>query len=239
MEISYKTIVGSNLYGLNTSTSDTDFKGFGLPDVDAIIGLKRQEQDESKSLEKNEEGTIFSLNKFIHLSMKGNPTVFEVSFADPKFHIIQTDLGKRVCDFVKNNLVTKHVFAAYSAYFRAQQRDSFSQNRTGDRIEFIQKYGFDIKSASHAIRLGKQCVQIMQTGTLNPTLTPEEREEPLRCKLGQMSATEAKNIMTDLDKKMYDVYKLSELPEKPDFEAVNKFMIDIYYKHIKTEMSKR
>ena len=50
MNVYFKTIVGSKLYGLDTPTSDTDYKGFGMPDCDYIIGLKRQETDSCKNL---------------------------------------------------------------------------------------------------------------------------------------------------------------------------------------------
>lgn len=235
MQILYKTIVGSKLYGLDTPESDTDFKGFGMPSLSAIIGLNRQEQDESKSLSENTEGTIFSLNKYFHLLIKGNPTIFEIAFADPKFHIIKEPQADNVLDFVANECVTKHLFKPYNAYFRAQRHELNNTCRTGKRLQLVQQYGFDIKFAAHAARLGFQCCEIMQTGTLNPTMIGEEREVCFAIKCGKLTLSRVNDILEELDKKMYTTYKNSKLPEKPDWDKVNDFVIDEYFRHINTE----
>lgn len=237
MKILFKTIVGSKLYGLDTPESDTDYRGFGMPDVSAIIGLTRQEQDESKSLDDNTEGTIFSLNKYLHLLMKGNPTVFEIAFANEKFHVESTSEGLSICGFVRTHFVTKHLFKPYSAYFRAQQRELNNTKRTGKRLELVKKYGYDTKFASHAARLGYQCCELMKDGTLNPTLEGVEREICMGIKTGQYSLSRVNDILTTLDKDMYYEYEKSKLPAHPDFDVINDFVITKYFDYLKENVN--
>ncbi len=239
MKILFKTIVGSKLYGLDTPESDTDYRGFGMPDVSAIIGLRRQEQDETKSLEENSEGTIFSLNKYIHLLMKGNPTVFELAFANEKFHVESTPEGLEICAFVKKHFVTKHLFKPYSAYFRAQQRELNNTKRIGKRLELVKKYGYDCKYASHAARLAYQCCELMRTGTLNPTLEGAEREICMGIKTGAYSLSKVNDLLSILDKDMYYEYEKSLLPTHPDFKSVENFVITKYYDYLKENLDVR
>lgn len=237
MKILFKTIVGSKLYGLDTPESDTDYRGFGMPDVNAIIGLTRQEQDESKSLDDNTEGTIFSLNKYLHLLMKGNPTVFEIAFANEKFHQETTVEGLEICRFVRTHFITKHLFKPYSAYFRAQQRELNNTKRVGKRLELVKKYGYDTKFASHAARLGYQCIELMDTGTLNPTLEGVEREICFAIKSGAYPLHRVNDILSILDKDMYSAYNESKLPAHPNFDAINDFCVRKYFDYLKENVN--
>jgi len=232
MNVYFKTIVGSKLYGLDTPTSDTDYKGFGMPDCDYIIGLKRQETDSCKNLTENSEEALFSVGKYLSVLMKGNPTVFEIAFADKKFHTVRTPIGSAIISFVQKTFITKHLFSPYSAYFRAQRADIKKQKTKGNRIEIIKQFGYDTKSASHCLRIGYQCNQIMKTGYLNPTLEGEEREICMAIKKGEMNLSQVDSILEKVDKEMYNSYKNTKLTEQPDYQTVNEFCVSIYKNYL-------
>lgn len=233
MQILFKTLVGSRLYGLATESSDFDYRGFGIPSRDEILGLNRLEQDETKNLQANEEGTIFSLNKYFHLLMKGNPTVFELAFADQKYHKESIGVGLDITKFVREHFTTKHVFKPYNAYFTAQRHELNNTKRTGKRLDLVKQFGYDVKFASHAVRLGYQCIELMETGSLNPTLQGEQRETCFGIKTGSFSLSQVNDILNHLDKKMYLSYKASNLPEKPDYKVINDFLVQKYAEHIR------
>lgn len=235
MIIYFKTIVGSKLYGLDTPQSDTDYKGFGMPDLDKIIGLKRQETDVSKNLSENSEEALYSVNKYLHVLMKGNPTVFEIAFADDRFHQILTTTGEDILYFVRTNMVTKHLFKPYSAYFKAQQSDVVRLRTQGNRLDIIKQYGYDVKAASHTARIGYQCIELMETGDLNPTLQGKQREVCYDIKLGGYSLIQVNELINDIDLKMYEAYKKSILPEVPNYNKTNDFCIKIYKEYINKE----
>jgi predicted nucleotidyltransferase len=239
MKIFYKTIVGSKLYNLDTSQSDTDIKGFGMPSVDNIIGLKRQETDANKNIAENSDESIFSVGKFLSVLYKGNPTIFEISFADDKFVLECSTEGKEIIKFCRENFITKHLFPPYSAYFRAQHADVLKQKtKVSNRLELLNKYGFDVKAASHTARIGYQCIQIMKYGQFNPTLQGEEREVCMDIKLGKWNLSRTSDLLKEIDKEMYDAYKYSSLPAKPDYDKVNQFCVKIYKDYIDKEYPK-
>jgi len=130
MEIINKTIVGSQLYGLATPESDTDIKGLFLPKKENMIPSKEQilgitpftphQKQEFKDEEKNVEGILFSAKYFIELYLKGNPTLAEIPFAKKEFVIEETELGGRILKFVRENMVTRHLFGGYMGFFHDQ-----------------------------------------------------------------------------------------------------------------------
>lgn len=230
------TFVGSQLYGTATPNSDKDFKGIGFPDLDEIVGLKHFEQQEYKNNVEDGpnkiEGVIYDIRRYIHLCMKGNPTVIEFACANSNHHILTTDIGERVRKFVRENFLTKHLFKPYSAYHRAQVRKLQSMERTGKRAELVKELGFDSKFASHAYRLAKQCVQVMKTGELNPTLEGEELSVCRTMRNGDYGKDGTLAILEDVDKEMYAAYNTSTIPEKPNFNKVNEWLTNRYTDYI-------
>jgi len=232
----FATIVGSKLYDVATENSDTDFRGIGFTDISNIIGLNNQEQEQYKNDvpdgKDKIEGTCYDVKYFLRLAMKGNPTIIEVAFADPKFHIMTTPIGLEVCEFIKSNFLTKFLFRPYSAYHQAQIRKLQSVKPIGKRKELFDKYLYDLKFCFHSYRLARQCTIIMQEGILRPTLDPIDKEIGLNIRNGMYSKEQAIELLQKVDVEMYDAYKSTSLPEKPNFNKVNDFCVDIYKKYI-------
>jgi len=235
----FVTTVGSKLYGTNTESSDIDLKGFAFDDVDQLIGLKNFEQQTYNNGVADGpskiEGSVYSLKKYIKMCMTGNPTVIEIAFADKQFWTYTTPIGEEVCKYVRDNFLTKALFKPYSDYHRDQVRKLQSMNRTGKRAEIVEKYGFDTKFAGHSYRLARQCSIVMSEGTLRPTLDPADKQMCLDIRNGKYNKEEALKILEDVDKQMYDAYKISTLKNEPDFNDANDFTVNLYKRYINGE----
>lgn len=239
MKVIYASMIGSKLYGVSNANSDTDFKGFCIEDTDAILGLKTFEQQEYKNGVEDGpdkiEGCIFSLRRYLNLCMKGNPTVIEIAWSDPKFHLHQTELGKEIVEFTKKEFLSLHLFRPYSAYHMAQMKKLQSIERTGKRAAEVQELGYDAKFSYHAYRLARQCVVIMSEGVLRPTLDQHDKELALKIRSGVFSKEEILEILQKVDVEMYDAYKTSTLPKEPNYNKVNDFCVDVYSRYLKGE----
>lgn len=236
----YVVTTGSKLYGFSTEESDHDFKGFCLPKISQLLGLEVFEQQDYNNNRPDgptkEEGSLYALGRYLHLGvMKCNPTVLEFAFVRPEFYIHTTELGLEVAKFVRENSITKKLFAPYSAYHRAQVRKLQSMERTGKRADIVETYGYDIKFATHAFRLGRQATIAMSTGQIVPTLEGEDLRIAKEMRAGKYSKEEALAILESVDRQMYDAYKVSTLPELPDYHRVENFLIDIHTKYIRGE----
>ena len=240
MEVIYKTLVGSKLYGLQTETSDSDYKGVfmppreqAFPTLEQTLGLKP-----FKELERYEppvvgtgkdkvEAVYFSARYFVSLYIKGNPTLAEIPFAGDQF-VEATDGGRELMKFVRENMVTRHLFTGYYGYYQDQVK-GFSTGRgvcREKRHELIEKYGYDTKMGSHAYRIGIQGVDLFAKGVINPTLEGEQLEVARKIKEGGHYNREwlvAK--VEDLSKQLKEAERTSKLPEKPDFNKVHEFIL--------------
>lgn len=232
----YATIVGSKLYGISTPQSDIDFKGYGFEDPDAIVGLKRVEQQEYKNDVKEGpnkiEGVCYTVKQYLHLALKGNPTIVELVFANDKYHVITSDIGKEIYEFGRKHFLTKHLFKPYSAYHMAQIRKLQNTVPIGSRKEMHDIYGFDVKFGSHAYRLARQCVIVMEEGILRPTLDPQDKEIALAIRQGKYSKEDCLDLLHKVDRQMKEAYGKSTLPAMPDYNIVNKFCCDVYMRYL-------
>ena len=233
----YVTKVGSVLYGTDTPQSDIDFKGFCLPTYSQLVGLDTFEQQQyCNDVEDGPdkmEGVVYSLKKFFHNAIvKANPTILEVCFADAIFHLASTQLGLEIAEFIRENSVTKRLFKPYNAYHLSQIRKLQSQTRVGKRKEIVDEYGYDLKFACHAYRLGVQATQAMAYGKIIPTLEGEYLDNAIKIRSGDFSKEEVLKILEQVDKEMYEAYKISTIPDAPDYNKCNDFLTRIHINYL-------
>lgn len=72
--IIFEGIVGSHAYGLNTPTSDIDYKGVFIQPLESILGMGYIEQI---SDEKNDT-TFYEIKRYLELVTTNNPNILEL-----------------------------------------------------------------------------------------------------------------------------------------------------------------
>lgn len=236
-------IVGSKLYGLANENSDTDKKGIFFNDINDIVptednyfGIKKldtKERLESNTGEGKDkvECTLYSARYFVQLYLKGNPTLAEMPFADKKFWMVDDYFGERIMSFIRDNMITQHLFNGYYGYYNDQIKCFVEKGGKyrEKRKELVEKYGYDGKMASHAYRIGVQGVELFSQGKITPTMSGDELSTALALKNCEVSGREEViNLVRDLGEKMKLAKENCSLPLEPDIELVNKFCVDIH-----------
>lgn len=134
----YITAAGSQVYGFATPESDWDYRGICIPPLDMYIGIQskfEQIVDSSKhtvyqkftpGLLKDDpritpgaigpDIQIMELSKFVQLAANANPSIIEILFTNPKFHVISHPIMRRLFDNKELFLTTKvrHSFHGYA-----------------------------------------------------------------------------------------------------------------------------
>lgn len=231
----YVTIVGSRLYGIAKDDSDYDIKGLGFNELDEYCGLKKKEQQDYSNGKEGKDsfnGTIYEVSRCFHLLFKGNPTVLEPFWVEPKYILHTSPIGEKIASFVRENFMTKHFFQPYFGYHYSQIKEFESSNRVGKRKELFEKYGFDGKFAGHAYRLAKQCVMIMNDGKLDPTLKGEDRDIVMKMRNYEFTKDECLKYLNDNITDMNNAFEKSKLPEKPDYDKINKFVTEVIHEYL-------
>lgn len=112
---------GSHAYGLNTPTSDEDFKGVCIKPKEAYFGFtERFEQHEHMgSKSDGVDSVIYSLEKFASLAADCNPNIIEILHVSDR-HILKMDeFGEELRSF-RDEFLSKKAKFTFSGYAHAQ-----------------------------------------------------------------------------------------------------------------------
>lgn len=92
-KIILETRVGSHLYGTNRPDSDEDFQGIFLPTKEDLLSIQNCStewslNDKKSTTIQNQSGDVdrkfYSLKRFLHLAVEGQPGQLELFFATPQ-----------------------------------------------------------------------------------------------------------------------------------------------------------
>jgi predicted nucleotidyltransferase len=102
--------------------------------------------------------------------------------------------------------------------------------QAGKRSERCKIYGYDVKFAYHIIRLVSECEQILTEGDL--VLDEYGRREQMKAiRNGEWSLEQVEEFFQMKEKHLEELYHKSDLPHKPDEEAIKALLMDCLEHH--------
>lgn len=206
-------ITGSKAYGLDHADSDTDIKGIYVAPTEQVLGLYNVKETIDHT---DPDWTYHEVEKFIHLAMKGNPTILELLFLDG--YTVLSKAGKMLVDN-RHLFLSQIVYKSYGGYALSQARKLNARGGTygsgrGNRYE---------KHTRHCFRLLYQGKELLETGDLTVRVTPTMREE-----LFAIGKAEPSEIIDRFEKEFLEFDKIvSVLPEEPNKAEINKLLLKI------------
>lgn len=96
-------------------------------------------------------------------------------------------------------------------------------SKFGNRKDLVEDYGFDVKFASHSVRLLKQCKELLDTGEIVFPL--KEKDLILDIKRGKYNLQEVNDLIEDCQADCDISFEKSELPKKPRYDEINKLLM--------------
>lgn len=208
--IIYKCIVGSRAFGLDVDNSDIDRRGIYLPPANlhwSLYGLPEQ-LDDAETQE-----CYWELQKFLVLALKANPNILEclytpmVEYANP---IAQELLENR------SRFLSKLVFQTYNGYVISQFKKLEQDLRTQGHLKW--------KHVMHLIRLLISGVTTLREKTV-PVQVIEHRAKLMAIRNEEISWDEVNEWRLALHKDFDHAFETTTLPERPDYEWANDFLI--------------
>lgn len=213
-------VTGSTAYGLNTENSDVDIKGVYLLPLRDVLAIGFNPQGTTKD-HVDPDWVYHEVGKFMKLVISGNPTVTELLYLED--YTVLSTIGQILIDNRSAFLSTKAVMDAYRGYAFSQAKRLNNRTEQGlDGYDSSLKNRF-AKHTRHCFRLLMQARQLLETGTLNVRVTPEEREYLFA--MGEKSADEVVNEFMRQDAEFDSI--VSVLPDKPDLETLNNILYEI------------
>lgn len=231
-------IVGLTVHGLavQDGVEDLDVMGICCEPPERVIGLTPFEQWVGRTKatgQRSEAGDVdavtYSLRKWARLALQGNPTVLLPLYVPPDHVLIQTSLGaelRAMADAFASRQAGRR-FLGYATAQRERLEGTRGQLRV-HRPELLAMYGFDTKFAGHLLRLAHQGVEYLTTGWLTLPI-PDPLGAHLRdVRTGRVPLAEVLAEAEAVETRLKSLLETSPLPEHPDVERVEAFLMRAY-----------
>jgi predicted nucleotidyltransferase len=231
-------VVGSTLHGtsVNDGLEDLDMMAIVLEKPRQFVGFSptdtwvhRTKPDGVRSEAGDLDLAVYGLRKYLHLALKGNPTILLALFA-PEAFIRRHDVRGRQLQALAPYIVAKQVYGPFRGYMTQQHERliGLRGQRNVTRPELVEKYGYDTKYAGHIVRLGLQGEEILLTGRMTLPMPEEQRQLVLSVRTGGYSLAAVSQLIIDVEKRIEAAKEKSTLPENPDRKTVEKWMLRQY-----------
>ncbi len=206
----YRCIVGSRAYGLDDADSDTDRRGIYLPSAEmhwSLYGVPEQIEHQA------EQECYWELQKFLVLALKANPNVLECLYTP----LVETatPLAEQLLN-MRDIFLSQLVYQTYNSYVLSQFKKMEQDLRTVGTIRW--------KHAMHLIRLLLSGITILKQGFV-PVRAEDYRDRLFAIKYQQVSWDEVNQWRLSLHQEFDRTFSATHLPERPDYEKANAFLI--------------
>ncbi|WP_231742972.1 nucleotidyltransferase domain-containing protein [Polystyrenella longa] len=206
----FQCIIGSQAYGLADSDSDIDRRGFYLPPAElqwSLYGVPEQLECEPT------QEAYWEIQKFLVLALKANPNVLECLYTP----LIEktTPLADELLA-MRSMFLSRLVYQTYNGYVMSQFKKMQADIRNQGQAKW--------KHVMHLIRLLISGINVLREGFV-PVRVDDHREQLLAIKKGEMQWEETEKWRLALHKEFEKAMEETKLPERPDYEKANDFLV--------------
>lgn len=208
--IIYRCVTGSRAYGLDTDASDTDRRGIYVAPAEmqwSLFGAPEQFEDSAS------QSCYWELQKFVVMALKANPNVLECLYS-PLVEKV-TPLGEELLA-IRDRFLSQMFFQTFNGYALTQFNKIERARDTKGKIPW--------KHAMHLLRLLITGAATLREGRV-PVRVERHREHLLAVKRGELPWPEVNAWRQELHRDFERALVETKLPERPDYEAANRFLI--------------
>ncbi|PWW55555.1 putative nucleotidyltransferase [Actinokineospora spheciospongiae] len=240
-----RTVVGSGVHGIAIAgTDDHDEMGVFVEPAPVVLGVAdpvphyvfRTRPEGARSGPGDTDLVAYSLRKYLRLVVKGNPTALLPLYAPAESVLVRTPLGDELRALAPKAL-SQEAGHRFLGYMNAQRDRLLGRGRRSavpNRPELVAKHGYDVKYASHALRLAYQGLELVTRGHLTLPMPEFERERALRVKRGdEPDLTEVLAEIADVQSRVEAALAAGDtpLPPTPDLAAVSAWSAEAHRRH--------
>jgi uncharacterized protein len=206
----YRCVAGSRAYGLETEDSDTDLRGVYLAPADlqwSLFGAPEQFEDSAG------QWALWELQKFLVMALKANPNILECLYSPLVDKL--TPLGEELLA-IRSGFLSQMIFQTFNGYAMSQFKKIEQDRRARGEVRW--------KHAMHLLRLLTTGAAALREGHV-PVRVEAHRERLLAVKRGDVLWEEVDAWRLELHRDFDRALTETKLPERPDYEAANGFLI--------------
>ena len=208
--ILYRCVVGSRAYGLDNDESDTDRRGIYLapPELQwSLFGTPEQFEDNAT------QSCYWELQKFLIMALKANPNILECLYS-PMVEKV-APLGEELLA-MRDAFLSQMIFQTFNGYAMSQFKKLEQDLRNRGEVR--------VKHTMHLLRLLLTGAATLREGRV-PVRVETHRERLLAVKRGELPWAEVDAWRKELHRDFERALGETKLPERPDYEAANCFLV--------------
>ncbi len=208
--IIYRCVVGSRAYGLDNDESDTDRRGVYLAPAElqwSLFGAPEQFEDNAA------QSCYWEVQKFLVMALKANPNILECLYS-PLVEKI-APLGEELVA-MREAFLSQMIFQTFNGYAMSQFKKIEQDLRNAGEIKW--------KHAMHLLRLLLTGAATLRTGCV-PVRVDAHRERLLAVKRGEVPWRDVDAWRKELHRDFEQALADTRLPERPDYERANEFLV--------------
>jgi uncharacterized protein len=217
----YRCVIGSQAYGLADVESDVDRRGIYLPAADlhwSLYGVPEQ-------LENHEtQEAYWELRKFLVLALKANPNILECLYTP----LVEkaTPLAEELLG-IRSIFLSRLVYQTYNGYVMSQFKKMQADIRNHGQVKW--------KHVMHLIRLLIAGICVLR-GSFVPVRVDAHRDQLLAIRRGEVPWDDLENWRLALHQEFNAAFEVTTLPERPDYERANAFLISARRRALSEEL---
>ena len=218
--------MGSLSHGTAGSiVDDVDVMGIFIPNKRFYFGFGGEDTYDYFSEDRLYDFVFYELKKFMHLLFKSNPNVIGLLWLREQDYIVVNKWGQKLIDN-RDLFMSKQLFKTFGSYATSQLQHMTKINEGGfqglKRREKFEKFGYDLKNASHLIRLLRTGIEALSTGEIN--VYRHDAVELKAIKYGEWSKEKVKDEAARLNSLLTEALVKSNLPDKVNKEKVENLL---------------
>ncbi|SKA86661.1 hypothetical protein SAMN02745166_01328 [Prosthecobacter debontii] len=208
--IIYRCVVGSRAYGLETESSDTDLRGIYLAPAElhwSLYGAPEQFEDNAT------QSCYWEFQKFLTMALKANPNILECLYSplvEKCSQVAEALLS------VRDHFLSQMIFQTFNGYALSQFKKIEQDRRNQGQVRW--------KHAMHLLRLLMTGAATLREGYV-PVHVGDRRDQLLAVKRGEFTWEEIDAWRQELHRDFELALAETKLPERPDYEAANRLLI--------------
>lgn len=180
----------------------------------------------------------YSLRKYVGLLAKGNPNCCMTLWLENDCYFHVDLVGEGLIENREIFLGKKPIYDAFVGYARSQlKRMTAFQQYEGymgaKRKALVDRFGYDVKNASHLIRLLRTLVDFLLHRKFIVNRQGRDATTLMEIKTGQWHVEEVREEANRLFIEIEDLYPACNLPEQPDRDKIDKLLGDLVRYHFR------
>ena len=208
--IIYRCVMGSQAYGLESEESDVDRRGIYLAPTElqwSLFGAPEQFEDNAA------QAVYWELQKFLIMALRANPNILECLYSP----LVEktTPLAVELLA-IRERFLSQMIFQTFNGYAMSQFKKIEQDLRNQGAVRW--------KHAMHLLRLLLTGATTLREGRV-PVRVEAHRDRLLAVKRGELPWADVDAWRKELHRDFERALAETKLPERPDYEAANRFLI--------------